>query len=56
METIIAMVIKFFSDVFSDVIKDQLNSIGETYEIENEKGIIEVDVKLDDLLDEFSDI
>ena len=47
---------KFFSDIFSNVIKDQLNSAGVTYEIQNEVGEIELDSDINDLLDEFGDL
>lgn len=56
MEIIISLVLKFFGDIFSNVINEQLTTMGETYDVENEKGIIEIDVQLDDLLDQFSGI
>jgi len=53
MSAIVAFIGKLFSDIFIGVANEQLSTLGETHEIIEEVGTIELDSNIDDMLNEF---
>lgn len=56
MSIFLSMITKFFSDIFSSVLIDALKTPAETFEIIEEKGGLEYDSEINDILDNFSDL
>ena len=56
MEMILGMLSKFFADIFSTVIIEQLKTPGETFEVLDETGTIEHSNDIDDILSRFDGV
>jgi hypothetical protein len=52
----IGLVLKFFSDIVSNVLNTAFNTLGETHETVDEIGTLENISKVSDILDDFSEL